>query len=248
MTLTLRVSPLTVRAGLLNVRAISAIHSLYFQKNGGKKMNVSFEYSKTLAGEGAILLLLSLVPYAGWVLGIIGIVLLLRGMKELSNYYQDEEIYKNALTGVKYYIIAIIAAGVAVAAITIGVWTATGFTFTSGFVPTVAFGVGIIAFLAGLIIAFIFYILAASHLRRTFNTLAQKSGEESFNTAGTLLWIGALLSIILVGLVLIFVAWIFATIGFFAMKPKQLQQPYNPQQYASYTPPSSPQPEQGKVS
>ena len=97
-------------------------------------MNVSLEYSKTLAGEGAILLLLSLVPYAGWILGIIGVILLLRGMKELSNYYQDEEIYKNSLTGVKFYIIAIVAAGVAIAAITIGIWSATGFTFTTGFV------------------------------------------------------------------------------------------------------------------
>lgn len=200
-------------------------------------MNVSLEYSKTMAGEGAILLLLSLVPYAGWILGIIGIILLLRGMKELSNYYQDEEIYKNTLTGVKLYIIALVAAGVAIAAITLGVWSATGFKFTTGFVPTIGFGVGLLAFFAGLIIAFVFYVLATMHLRRTFNALAQKSGEASFTTAGNLLWWGAILSIILVGLVLIFVAWIFATIGFFAMKPQQ-QQPYNPQQYAYPPPPT----------
>jgi uncharacterized membrane protein len=209
-----------------------------------KKMNVSLEYSKTLAGEGAILLLLSLVPYAGWILGIIGIILLLRGMKELSNYYQDEEIYKNTLKGVKFYIIAIVAIGVAIAAITLGIGSATGFTFTENFALTAGFGVGVIAFFAGLIVAFIFYVFATLHLRKTFNTLAQKSGEQSFATAGNLLWWGAIFSIILVGLLLIFVAWIFATIGFFTMKPQQQQQ-YNPQQYA-YTPPSN-QPEQGKV-
>ena len=207
-------------------------------------MNVSLEYSKTLAGEGAILLLLSLVPYAGWILGIIGVILLLRGMKELSNYYQDEEIYKNTLTGVKYYIIALVAAAVAIAAITIGIASATGFTFTTGFVPTVGFGISLIASLAGLIVAFVFYVLATMHLRKTFNTLAQKSGEASFATAGTLLWVGALLTIILVGLMLILIGWIFATIGFFTMKPQQ-QQPYNTQQYAP-SPPSN-QPEQGNV-
>jgi uncharacterized membrane protein len=209
-----------------------------------KKMNVSLEYSKTLAGEGSILLLLSLVPYAGWIFGIIGVILLLRGMKELSNYYQDEQIYKNTLSGVKYYIIAIVAAAVAIAAITIGVGSATGFTFTEAFEPTVGFGVGLIAFLAGIITAFIFYVLATLNLRKTFSTLAQKSGENSFATAGTLLWIGALLTIILVGLILILIAWIYATIGFFTMKPQQ-QQPYNPQQY-NYTPPST-QPEIGKT-
>jgi uncharacterized membrane protein len=187
-------------------------------------MNVNFEYSKTLAGEGSILLLLSIVPYAGWILGIIGVVLLLRGMKELANYYQDEKIYQNSLTGVKFYIVALIAAAVAIAAITIGVGSATNFTFASDFVPTAGFGVGLAVFLVGLVVAFVFYVIATSHLRKTFNTLSQKSGEASFNTAGNLLWWGAILTIVLVGLILIFIAWIFATIGFFTMKSRQLQQ------------------------
>jgi uncharacterized membrane protein len=208
-------------------------------------MNVNFEYSKTLAIEGSVLLLLSLIPYVGWVLGIIGVVLLLRGMKEFSSYYQDEKIYQDSLKGVKFYIIAIVAAAVAIAAITLGVWSATG--FTADFVLTAGFGIGLIAFLVGLVVAFVFYVLAASHLRRTFNTLAQKSGEASFTTAGTLLWVGSILTIIFgIGLLLIPIAWIFATIGFFTMKSRQYQQ-YTPQPNGSgYTPPPT-QPEQGKT-
>ena len=218
----------------------------YFSKEmEEKKLNVNFEYAKTLAGEGSILLLLSLVPYAGWILGIIGVVLLLRGMKELSNYYEDEKIYQNSLTGVKFYVVAIIAAAVAIAAITIGVGSATGFQFTTeSFVLTVGFGIGLIAFLGGLVIAFIFYVLATSYLRRTFKTLAQKSGEVSFTTAASLLWWGAILTIIVVGLLLIFIAWIFATIGFFTMKSRQYQQ-YNSQSNG-YTQPSI-QSEQRKI-
>jgi uncharacterized membrane protein len=200
-------------------------------------MNVSFEYSKTLAMEGSILLLLSLVPYVGWVLGILGVILLLRAMKEFSNYYQDEEIYRNSLTGVKFYIIAIIAAAVAIAALVVGVAFATGFTFTDVFAPTVGFGVGLIAFFVGIVVAFVFYVLASSRLRKVFNTLAEKSGEASFTTAGTLLWWGSIFSIIVVGLIVIFIAWIFAAIGFFTMKSRLLQQ-YNPQQNG-YTPPST---------
>ena len=205
-------------------------------------MNVNFEYSKTLAGEGSILLLLSIVPYVGWVLGIIGVVLLLRGLKELSNYYQDETIYQNSLTGVKFYIIAIIAAAVAVGALIIGIGTATNFKFKTGFVPTAGFGAGLATFFVGLVIAFVFYILATSRLRKTFNTLAQKSGEASFTTAGKLLWWGAILTIVLVGFILIFVAWIFATIGFFTMKSQQWQQ-YNAQQYTNIPPPPPPSPQ-----
>jgi uncharacterized membrane protein len=214
------------------------------QKTEEKKMNVNFEYSKTLAGEGAILLLLSLIPYVGWVLGIVGIVLLVKAMKEFSYYYQDEEIYRNTLTGVKYYIVAIIAAAVAIVGITIGVASATGFTFASDFVFTAGFGAGLIAFFTGLVTAFVFYVLAASHLRKTFNTLAEKSGEQSFATAGTMLWVGSILTIILVGLLLIFIAWIFATIGFFSMKSRQYQQ-YAAQPNGYTAPPT--QPTQGQT-
>jgi uncharacterized membrane protein len=207
-----------------------------------KRMNVNFEYARNLAAEGAILLLLGLIPYVGWILGIIGVILFLRGMRELSNYYQDERLYQNSWTGVKFYIVALLAAGVAIAAMVIGVWTATGFTFTANFVPTVAFGIGLIAFLGGIVIAFIFYVLATSHLRGVFNSLAEKTGESSFHTAGTLLWWGAIFTIIVVGLLLILVGWIFATIGLFSMRPRPPQQ-YNGQQY---TPPST-QPGQGNV-
>lgn len=205
-------------------------------------MNVNFEYSKTLAGEGTVMLLLSLVPTIGWVLGIVGVVLLAKAMKEFSYYYQDESIYQNAWTGIKYYIVAIIASAVAIGvgllsfAIT-GLFSGAPVTFTLGFVG------GIVAILAGLAVAFVFYVLAATHLRKMFSTLAQKSGEQSLETAGTLLWIGSILTIIGIGLILILISWIFATIGFFSMKSKQYQQ-YN-QQPASYgyTPPTT-QPEQ----
>ncbi len=203
-------------------------------------MNVNFQYSKTLAGEGAILLLLSLVPTVGWVLGIVGIVLLLKATKELSSYYQDDSIYQNSWTGLKYYIVALIAAAVAIGvgvvlfAIT-GLLSGASFAFVAGNIG------GIVAIVVGLVVAFVFYVLAASHLRRTFDTLAAKTGESSFNTAGTLLYIGAFLTIIGVGLILILIAWIFATIGFFSMKPKDYQ-PYYPQNGNGYTAPPTAQP------
>ncbi|MGD6852744.1 MAG: DUF996 domain-containing protein [Candidatus Bathyarchaeia archaeon] len=201
-------------------------------------MNVNFEQTKKLAGEGAILLLLSVIPYVGWVLGIIGIVLLMKSMKEFSDYYHDQAIYQNAWTGLKYYIVAIVAVAVAGTAMFIGVASATAFTFNV-FTLTAGFGIGLIACLAGLVVAFVFYVLAASHLKDTFNTLAEKSGDQSLSTAGTLLWVGSLLTIIGVGLVLIFVAWIFAAVGFFGMKNQQYPQ-YSQTQPYNYSPPQQP--------
>lgn len=207
-------------------------------------MNVSFEYSKTLAMEGSILMLLSLVPYVGLVLGIIGVILLIRAMKEFSNYYQDDDIYKNSLAGVKFYIIALIAIAVAIAAIVIGIAFASEFTFTSIALPTISFGAGLISFFAGLVIAFVFFILASSRLRKAFNTLSEKSGEASFTTAGTLLWWGSIFTIVFgIGLIIIFISWIFVTVGFFTMKSKQYQQ-YNPQQNSNGYTSASVQPRQ----
>ena len=186
----------------------------------------SAESSKTMAGVGSILLILSIVPYAGAVLGIIGIILLLMGIKGLAEYYQNNEIYQDSLMGVIYYIVAVIAAAIAVAALAIG------------FVSVIGIGIGIVVFILALIVAFIFYILAAMRLRKTFNILAQRSGEHSFSTAGTLLWWGAILTIVFVGLILIFIAWIFATMAFFSMK-LQPQQPAS-QQYGNVPPPPPP--------
>ncbi len=200
-------------------------------------MGTSFEYSKTLCGEGSILLILGLVPYVGWVLGIIGVILLMRGIKELAVYYQDEEIYKNALTGVKFYIVALVATAVAVTGIIIGIGDATGFKFNSTFTLTAGFGIGLAVFLGALVIAFIFYVLAAMHLKQTLNTLAQKTGEHSFAIASSLLWWGAILTIIGVGLILVFFAWIFAVVGFFTMKSPQRQT--DAPQYSYNAPPTA---------
>ena len=201
-------------------------------------MGTSFQYSKTLAMEGSILLILGLVPYVGWVLGIIGVVLLLRGMREFANYYQDTQIYTNALTGVKFYIVALIALAVSAAGFIVGLVTMNLDT-----VPTVGVG-NVLALTLGvafLFVAFIFNVLAATHLKRAFNTLAQKSGEHSFETAGTLLWIGAILTIVFIGILLIFVAWIFATIGFFTIRPPEQQQ-YASQPYTNAPPYTQPPP------
>jgi uncharacterized membrane protein len=190
------------------------------------QMSSNVESSKTLAGVGSLLLVLSIVPYAGAVLGIIGAILLLIGVKGLATYYQDNEIYQDTLTGIIFLIIAVIVVAVAV------------FGAVILFISVIGIGFGVLILILGLVVAFVFYLLAAMRLRKTFDTLAQKSGEQSFTTAGTLLWWGAILTIIFVGLILIFIAWIFATIAFFSMK-LQPQQPYASQP-SGYTPPSTP--------
>lgn len=179
--------------------------------------NSNPESSKTLAAVGALLLFLSFVP----VVGIVGIILLFLGLKGLSEYYRDESIFSSALKGLIYGIIGII--GVSAFVVLLGSFGAIIF----GAAAVIGLVIGVIA---ALVIAFVFYLLMAMNLKQAFEALAQKSGENGFRTAGNLLWWGAILTIILVGLVLVWIAWIILALAFFSMKlaPTQpTQQPYN---------------------
>jgi uncharacterized membrane protein len=197
------------------------------------ELSTNIESSKTLAGIGALLLFLSFVP----IIGIIGIILLILGMKGLSENYKDESIYQHAIKGLVFGIIGIVAVSVLSILAFVG-----GFfsIFTSGASGIVG---GILLLIAALVIAFIFYLLMAINFRRAFDTIAERSGEQMFHTAGSLLFYGAVLTIIFVGLFLVWIAWIIAAIAFFSMKTTPAQ-PYNQQPYGYAPPPSPPSPTQ----
>jgi uncharacterized membrane protein len=153
-----------------------------------------------MASIGALLLVIgSFVPF----LSLVGIILLLVGLRDLARHYNDNSIFQNALYAVIFGIIGIVAAGVLLVSL-----------FISGAGAFLGLAAGIIG---ALIVAFIFYILMALYFRRAFDSLADKSGQGMFRTAGLLLLVGAVLTIVIVGLVLIFIAWILVTVAFFSM-------------------------------
>jgi uncharacterized membrane protein len=169
---------------------------------------VSFESGKSIASIGALLLVVgSFVPF----LSIVGIILLLIGMKNLAEYYKENSIFQNALYAVIFGIIGIVAAGFVLLSLFFG----GAFMGMSGAGGVLGLAVGVILVL---VVVFIFYVLMAVYFRRAFDSLADKTGEGMFRTAGLLLFIGAILTIVIVGLILIFVAWILATVAFFSMK------------------------------
>ncbi len=182
----------------------------------------NLESNKTLAGIGSILLMF---PFAS----IVGIILVFVGMKGLAEYYEDDRIYHDALRGLVFLIIAAIAI-----AIMVPLFILSG-AFGIFVLGPLGVGFGLIAFFLVIAVVFIFYLLAAMNLRKAFSAIAQKSGEHMFETAGMLLFFGAILTIILVGFVLIFLAWVFATIGFFSIKVPQQLYSYSPSQATATT-------------
>jgi uncharacterized membrane protein len=168
----------------------------------------NLESNRSLAGIGALMLFLSFIPF----LGIIGLILLLIGMKGLADYYKEPNIYQNALMGVIFGIIGIIAATVLLFGVIIGGMFSV---FSAGIGAAIG---GILVFILVLVVAFVFLLLAAMYFRRGLSSLAMKSGEHMFETAGMLLLVGAILTVVLVGFLLMWIASLLLAVAFFSMK------------------------------
>jgi uncharacterized membrane protein len=178
------------------------------------------ESDKTIGGIGAILIALGMIiPF----LGLVGIIMVLIAMKGFADYYADDSIFRDALYAIIFGIVGIVVLGIFV----ILFFFATSITsVTTSMMPPVSapfFALSAIGFIIlALAIVLVFFLLEAIFFRRAFDKLANKSGEGIFRTAGLLLLIGAVLTIVLVGLVLIFIAWIMAAVGYFSIKAKAM--------------------------
>ena len=148
-----------------------------------------------------------------------GFILFLVAMHSLSQYYSESGIFKNVLYG---FIINIVGAAIAVSIelaiiVTSIVKIAQGAGTGTADPSAIQF---IILFLAVFAVAFILGIVSAVFYMRAFNKLGEKSGINNFKTAGLLYLIGTVLSIVGIGVLLLWIAWIFAAQGFYSLKPK----------------------------
>jgi uncharacterized membrane protein len=144
--------------------------------------------------------------------GIVAYVMFMYAMYSLSNYYNEPAIFKNVLYA---FIISLVTGAVVVAILVIGLISAF-----AGFSPTntpstvaPAFTQFIIVFVVVIIVAFAFGIVNGVLYMRAFNKLKEKSGVDNFGTAGLLYLIGVFITPIM------WIAWIFAAMGFNKLKP-----------------------------
>lgn len=210
---------------------------------------MTFESSKNLSGVGAILIVIGslgfAVQYAG-ILALIGIILLMIGLKGLADFYKEGGIFNNALYAVILTIVGVVVAIATILVTALAVlfdlgielsnvtdWTTFGNELANRFTNFTNFGalwtlLG--ALIAGVIILFVFAIIAALFFRRSLTQLASKTGVGLFGTAGLLMLIGAVLTIVAVGLILIWIAWILVAVAFFQIRapPAQATPPTQP--------------------
>ncbi len=158
--------------------------------------------AKMLGGIGSILIF---IPFVS----LIGYVLLIVAIKDVADYAGDRTIFNDVVLAA---VTGIVGALSGAAVIFIGV---IGSRFTFGVAGLAGLGIG-------LFIAWIALIVSAVFLKRAYDKIGDKLGVGTFKTAATLYLIGSVLTIVLLGFILLFVAEIVQAIAFFSI-PDELQ-------------------------
>jgi len=170
----------------------------------------SLSTAKTLGGIGAILVF---IPFVS----IIGYILIIVAVKDISDDLQDKSIFNDVVIAAVTGIVGALAA----AFIVIGVIAAlfgTSYTNPLSSSPATTGVVGaVLGGLLGLGVAWIALIISAVFIRRAYSKMADRLGVGTFRTAGTLYLIGAALTIVIVGFLLLLIAEILQAVAYFSI-------------------------------
>ncbi|MDR2203738.1 MAG: DUF996 domain-containing protein [Nitrososphaerota archaeon] len=201
---------------------------------------MKFKTSKILGGVGALLMFLGgILSFMNslyfTITEIMGIILVLLSLYSLANFYKNKNgIFYNALFGVLTAIVGVVTASVFMMTTVLSSiekflyqmypnWNGdmaslqdlTPNTTNLDFSAITSFIIGL---LLVLIVLSISAIIAAFFIRRSLIKLSTYSETGLFATAGTLLLIGALLTILLVGILFVWITGLILAIAFFSMK------------------------------
>ena len=196
---------------------------------------MTFESSKYFSAVGALLIVIGavvgfVISFSG-ILSLVGIILVLIGVKGLANFYKEQGIFNNTLYSMITIVVGcvvsvgVIAASAVAALADLGVnwanledWANIGTDVANVVADFDLSVIGALlgALLIGLVILWVAFIVSMYFLRKSMNQLSEKSGVGMFGTAGLLVLIGAVIPG--VGLLLIWIGFILATAAFFQMR------------------------------
>jgi len=167
--------------------------------SSGNKINISTQ--KLLGGIGAILLVLAVVPGIGILFLIVGLVLFIVSLYQISNMVKNPTIFKKYIIGLALGLIGWIIA------LFFGLLSFVGIAMFSGMSIGIFFAI---------ILAYVAIVAANYFYKQAFDMLASALNHKLFSTAGLLMFIGAITIILFgLGLILIFIGWIILAVAFF---------------------------------
>lgn len=156
------------------------------------------------------------VPYIGGAIAILGLILVLLAVERISDDLKDSAIFVNYLIA---FILSIVAVIISALIFVVSLFSILFEAKTSSFE---SWKVLIRLILIPLITIWILESVSAIFLRKSFSSIAEKTGVKIFRTTGTFYLLGALLIILLVGFIILLIAAIFQILAFFSL-PEKLQ-------------------------
>jgi len=202
---------------------------------------MDLESSKNLGGVGALLIfigpLLSVLPRVGaWtgILSLIGAILVLIALKGFADYYKEAGIFNNALYAIIVAIVGVVVFAALLILSAVDFFSALGLNIgnVQDWVSISQLNwqainldlifrfVGVI--LLSLVVLFVFLVITVVFLRRSLGLMAIKTGVGLFGTTGLLLLIGAILTIIALGVFLVWLAILLLAIAFFSIRQQEM--------------------------
>lgn len=183
--------------------------------------------AKIVGGIGALLSLIGWLfsTSFGFVVGIIGLIMVFIAIKYIADETKDKSIFDNYL----YFFICSFIAIVAMAAImiysvftTINIFNIEQFQDMAESITDFAsfwetFGTLVTGCILALVIGWILLIIGTLFLRKSFNSIAEHTKVGLFRTTGLVYFIGALTLIIIIGFLIILIAKIMEIIAFFSL-------------------------------
>ncbi|MCU0850415.1 MAG: DUF996 domain-containing protein [Candidatus Thermoplasmatota archaeon] len=179
--------------------------------------------AKILGGIGALLSLLTVVPSVGFIIGLVGLILVFIAVKYIAEETKDHAIFQNYLMNFIFNIIAIgavigimiMAFGISGGMSWVNAMQGKDFTDFSSFWDT--FGSMIVGCALALLVAWIMLLIGALYLRKSYNSIADHTKVDLFKTTGLVNLIGAATLIIVIGIFIILIARILEIVSYFSL-------------------------------
>jgi len=185
--------------------------------------------AKILGGIGALLSLLTVVPTIGFLLGLVGLILVFVAVKYIAEETKDHSIFQNYLMN---FIFDLIAIGAVIGIMIMSFGLAGGMSWVNALQGKnitdfnsfwAEFGTLFVGCALALLVAWIILIIGALYLRKSYNSIAEHTKVDLFKTTGFVNLIGAATLIIIIGAFILIIARILEIVSYFSL-PENLPQ------------------------
>ncbi len=183
--------------------------------------------AKIMGGLGALLTLIGiLIPNFGFVVGIVGFILVFVAVKYISDEVKDKSIFNNFLY---FFITVIIAIVVAIVIMIITFIEAGGMSFINelrslAYSDPMAIWDTIQPLITGVIVTLVIFwilmIISVIFLRKSYDKIGEYTKVKWFSTTGLIFLIGAATTIIIIGFIILLIGMIIEIIAFFSLPDK----------------------------